>query len=369
MPSIAGRTTILAAAVMSAACRNADEVGARSTLLQSEGFIAPISYDLPSDLTPAYEKWYRDGWNGWMPRIRPNEGNMSSIPEGVRTLLSGLQAIRSIELPSIDGHKLQYFRYTTSLKPLLLDQDNNRRRLTVAHRDLSSVSSSKCYDADPVEMGRRKVCSLVFAYRLISDIPSLAGDLSKGNGHAELVRNLDTGRWEITEFKLTEPSADELATLAAKKRLHVAGGTPAQTPSDVATTSAGQAVGAAAFAAATPQHPADSSFLHVLRSDILKLKDAQAGFFASHSGRFASTLSELADAFRPSPGVTIVIWKSQRENEWSVEAHRTRATRELDPNPETCTLITTYVGIPPHPNPSPPQWEEPWCRTGWGSER
>lgn len=220
----ATRCGVLAAAFINvapfyaAAGQTPDQSAARSAVFQRPDFSTPISLDLPDDLSPATEKWYRAGWNVWPGAIPPAAGRVTMIPEHLRDLTSKLQLISIFEMPMRVGNDQPYFRYTQSLAPLLLPSAS-RKQLRIAHRDLKSVSYSyeNCYDIDPLGMGRTKVCSMVFSYRILSDIPGVTVAVGTGEGRAKTVRDLDTGRWVVAEFELNEPKAEVLGQLIGQK--------------------------------------------------------------------------------------------------------------------------------------------------------
>ncbi len=204
------RTTL--ALLFMLACTGGNEKEALKSALENAHFAGPIVVDLPDELTPATEAWYLDGWNGFMPRIQPAAGDMRYTPSGLAALLLATRSITVIQLPRMNGPKLNYLRYTEQVNDLLLAPEN-KKIAKLAQREFGKLSYSKCYDVNPAGTGKTTVCSFVFSYQIVSALaPS---PLSVGEGSAKVVKNLDTGNWEPAEFSMTEPPADSVATLLA----------------------------------------------------------------------------------------------------------------------------------------------------------
>lgn len=170
-------------------------------IFRGEEFGSPISMQLPNDLSESAESSYRKKiGNTWLPPIPPTYGMMSRLDPDLKAALCGLGMIKVIKVPGMKGagaKTLSYFRYTN-------DAPKNQL-LTLAKRNLSSVSHRDCYEVKSQEASKRHVCALDFTYTFKSGIEGVEYQGESSVGEAVSSEIPGEEKWVVENVRLNDP--------------------------------------------------------------------------------------------------------------------------------------------------------------------
>lgn len=192
---------------------------AKRIVLADGPIAAPITVTLPEPLTREGEDGYRKviATPSFLPPIPPFAGRLSQFqPEALLHLLQRYDAISVFSLPGQLGAPIDYFRYVPgSLAGRFQLHGNVETALRLAHREHVSITYSHCYDINPMGMGKTRVCAFTLSYQLASDIPGTRISLA-GQARSTVVRDPNTGKWQLDQYAISEPSTGEVLEAIAK---------------------------------------------------------------------------------------------------------------------------------------------------------